>query len=105
MLEECSIRNNQGYFPSRIVHTFFEGFIAQTGPTLHESRHFFRSVFPTVTGWSGTDQNRSDAVTFYIIIDSVTGRNREKLHTGISPYRSIVFSILGTYTFFSDFEV
>ena len=77
MFEEHFIRDNQGYFPSRIVHTFFEGFIAQTGPTLHESRHFFRSVFPTVTGWSGTDQNRSDAVTFYIIIDSVSTMTRQ----------------------------
>ena len=29
----------------------------------------------------------------------------KEFHTRVSPYRTVIFSILGTYTFFSDFEV
>ena len=36
---------------------------------------------------------------------AVSGRNGKELHTRISPYRAIIFSIFGAHTLFSDFEM
>ena len=98
MFEESCIWNHQCHLPVALTDTFIERLASQTGPTFHLICHFPRSAFTVVAFCSCTNKNGSDTVAFDVIIDTVTGRYREKLHTGISPYGAIVFSILGPYT-------
>ena len=81
MLKEYSIRNDESNFPVCLLDTFCKRLITQTRPTLYESSHFFRCMFPVVTNWAGTYQDSSDAITFYIIIDPVACRYRKEFHT------------------------
>ena len=105
MLKEYSIRNDESNFPVCLLDTFCKRLITQTRPTLYESSHFFRCMFPVVTNWAGTYQDSSDAITFYIIIDPVACRYRKEFHTRVSPYRTVIFSILGTYTLLFHFKM
>ena len=100
MFEEHFIRNNQGYFPTGFVSLLFKRHITQTGPALHKGGYFFRSMFTTIACRTCTNQNRSDTITFDIIIHPVICRYRKEFYTGVGPYRTIIFSISGTYTLF-----
>ena len=105
MLEEDRIRNHQCHLPRGIFHPLFKRCTSEARPALNPCSHLCRSVFAVVTLGTGSHQNRSDTVAFYIIVDIISCRNRKELYTRIRPYRAVILPITGTDAIFCHPEV
>ena len=103
MLEKSRIWNNQCQFPVTLSHTFLKRLASQRRPALHFVHHFLRGMFTVFAPGTGTNQENSGTVTFYVIINSISCRDRKELYTSIFPYCTVISGSYSTHTGFFYF--